>query len=99
MASAHAGAEKGPAEAAQPGSGGHSRPSSPSMHMSDPEGALDGEAHLLNTTVYNLTWKGITVTVKDRNTKDLRNIVDDVEGTVEAGRFSEPIPLHVGPPC
>lgn len=53
----------------------------------DPESGFDGKAHLLNTTVHTLAWRGVTVTVKDRNTKELRNIVDNVEGIVEAGMW------------
>jgi len=43
------------------------------------------EAHLKNTTVRNITWKDVTVTVKDRETKVLKAIVENVEGIVEAG--------------
>lgn len=43
------------------------------------------EDHLVNTTVKNITWAGVTVTVKDRETKQPRTIVDNVEGIVEAG--------------
>lgn len=43
------------------------------------------EKHLLNTTVKNITWSGVTVTVKDRETKEPKTIVDNVEGIVEAG--------------
>ncbi|KAI0006898.1 P-loop containing nucleoside triphosphate hydrolase protein [Xylariaceae sp. FL0662B] len=46
-----------------------------------------GDTHLLNTTVHNLAWQDVTVTVKDRNTKELRNIVNNVEGIVEAGEI------------
>lgn len=46
------------------------------------------EKHLLNTTVKNLTWRGVTVTVKDRETKEPKAIVDNVEGVVEAGELS-----------
>ncbi|KAJ4324157.1 hypothetical protein N0V84_003990 [Fusarium piperis] len=45
------------------------------------------EKHLLNTTVKNLTWRGVTVTVKDRETKKPKTIVDNVEGIVEAGEI------------
>ncbi|EEU43207.1 uncharacterized protein NECHADRAFT_95486 [Fusarium vanettenii 77-13-4] len=45
------------------------------------------EKHLLNTTVKNLTWRGVTVTVKDRETKEPKAIVDNVEGVVEAGEI------------
>ncbi len=40
---------------------------------------------LLNTTVQTLAWKGVTVTVKDRETKLPKTIVDNVSGLVEAG--------------
>ena len=43
------------------------------------------EKHLLNNTVKNFTWRGVTVTVKDRETKEPKTIVDNVEGIVEAG--------------
>lgn len=42
-------------------------------------------AHLRNETVYNISWSGVTVTVKDRETKKQKAIVDNVEGYVEAG--------------
>ncbi|KAH7002040.1 P-loop containing nucleoside triphosphate hydrolase protein [Ilyonectria destructans] len=45
------------------------------------------EKHLLNTTVKNLTWRGVTVTVKDRESKELKPIVHNVEGVVEAGEI------------
>ena len=35
----------------------------------------------------NISWKGVTVTVKDRETKLPKVIVDNVEGIVEAGEF------------
>jgi ABC-type multidrug transport system ATPase subunit len=54
---------------------------------SEPEDGYTGDAHLQNTTVASLAWRGVTVTVKDRNTKQLRNIVDNVEGLVEAGEI------------
>ncbi|KAI8662548.1 ABC transporter domain-containing protein [Fusarium sp. Ph1] len=45
------------------------------------------EKHLFNTTVKHLTWRGVTVTVKDRETKEPKAIVDNVEGVVEAGEI------------
>jgi hypothetical protein len=51
---------------------------------------------LLNTTVDTLAWNGVTVTVKDRETKQAKNIVDNVSGLVEAGTLlSAP---HLPPP-
>ncbi|KAF5025872.1 hypothetical protein F66182_2041 [Fusarium sp. NRRL 66182] len=45
------------------------------------------EKHLLNTTIKNLTWRGVTVTVKDGATKKPKTIVDNVQGIVEAGEI------------
>ncbi|WZH42773.1 P-loop containing nucleoside triphosphate hydrolase protein [Fusarium acuminatum] len=45
------------------------------------------EKHLLNSTINNITWRGVTVTVKDRETKQPKAIVDNVEGIVEAGEI------------
>lgn len=48
------------------------------------------ETHLQNTTVQNISWHGVSVTVKDRETKQPKVIVDNVEGYVEAGESSPP---------
>ena len=53
--------------------------------IGDAEQQADAEAHLLNYTVRSVTWSGVTVTVKDRETKQPKTIVDNVEGFVEAG--------------
>ncbi|KAK1674484.1 P-loop containing nucleoside triphosphate hydrolase protein [Colletotrichum godetiae] len=45
------------------------------------------DAHLLNTTVQNISWEGTEVTVKDRETKQPKKIVDRVNGLVEAGEI------------
>lgn len=50
------------------------------------------EAHLRNTTVHNISWQGVTVTVKDRETKLPKTIVDNVDGIVEAGPFHPTFP-------
>ncbi|ROW12376.1 hypothetical protein VMCG_00091 [Cytospora schulzeri] len=55
------------------------------MHHLDIEKHAMAEAHLKNTTVHNISWRGINVTVKDRETKQQKVIVDNVEGYVEAG--------------
>lgn len=52
------------------------------------------EAYLCNTTARNLSWRGITVTVKDRETKQSKIIVDNVEGYVEAGQSLHLIPAN-----
>jgi ATP-binding cassette, subfamily G (WHITE), member 2 len=46
--------------------------------------ALDN-AHLMNDTVQNFTWQGITVVVKDHKTKQPKTILENVEGSVKAG--------------
>lgn len=47
-----------------------------------------GESHLLrNTTVHNISWSGITVTVTDRETKQPKTLLDNVQGYVEAGEL------------
>ncbi len=53
----------------------------------DVENGAVAEAHLRNTTVRNFSWKNVSVTVKDRETKQPKIIVDEVEGIVEAGEF------------
>ncbi|KAH7159894.1 P-loop containing nucleoside triphosphate hydrolase protein [Dactylonectria estremocensis] len=53
----------------------------------DPEQKPVAEKHLINTTVKNLTWRGVNVTVKDRESKELKSIVQNVEGIVEAGEI------------
>lgn len=53
--------------------------------MMDIESHAVAEAYLQNTTVRNISWRGVTVTVKDRETKQPKTIVDNVQGYVEAG--------------
>jgi hypothetical protein len=48
--------------------------------------ALDN-AHLMNSTVRNFVWHGITVVVKDHKTKAPKTILENIEGSVEAGMF------------
>lgn len=43
-------------------------------------------AHLTNDTVRNLSWKNVTVTVKDRQTKKPIEILSGASGFAEAGR-------------
>jgi hypothetical protein len=61
----------------------------------DIERGVAADSHPVNTTVHSLAWQGITVTVKDRETKLPKNIVDDVHGFVEAG--TQPPPLSQFP--
>jgi len=51
----------------------------------DVEQRAMAEAHLVNTTVRAFTWRGVTVTVKDRESKLPKVIVDNCEGVVQAG--------------
>ncbi|KAL8370363.1 hypothetical protein RB595_000645 [Gaeumannomyces hyphopodioides] len=53
----------------------------------DVESRGASEEHLMNTTVQNISWKGITVTVTDRQTKQPKRLVDDLEGVVYAGEL------------
>lgn len=55
------------------------------MHHLDMEKHAMADAHLENTTIHNISWHGINVTVKDRETKQQKAIVDNVQGYVEAG--------------
>ncbi|KAH8789368.1 P-loop containing nucleoside triphosphate hydrolase protein [Hyaloscypha finlandica] len=48
--------------------------------------ALDN-AHLMNDTVRNFVWQGITVVVKDHKTKEPKTILENVEGSIEAGEI------------
>lgn len=48
--------------------------------------AID-ESSLRNDTVRNFSWQGVSVTVKDRGTKEPKAILDNVEGYVEAGEI------------
>ena len=41
---------------------------------------------LYNSTIKNLSWHGITVTVSDRKTKAPKQLLDDVNGEVKAGK-------------
>lgn len=52
----------------------------------DPEQGSMADAHLFNSTVKSLTWSGITVKVKDRETKKPRTIVENASGIVNAGK-------------
>lgn len=52
------------------------------------------ESHLQNITVQSISWRGVSVTVTDRETKEPKVIVDSVDGYVEAGQSS---PAHHPP--
>ncbi|KAJ5414276.1 hypothetical protein N7509_000903 [Penicillium cosmopolitanum] len=42
---------------------------------------------LMNRSVRNFSWKGLTVTVKDRQTKDARELIKDISGDVQQGEL------------
>jgi hypothetical protein len=71
--------------------GNHHKPTSRRVfsggHSMDIENKAVEEAHLQNTTVKNFAWQGITVTVKDRVTKEPKSILRNVHGAVHAGNF------------
>ncbi|GAM18398.1 hypothetical protein SAMD00019534_015730 [Acytostelium subglobosum LB1] len=45
------------------------------------------DVHLNNTVVHNITWSGLSVTVKDRQFKKPKTIIDNVNGIVRAGEI------------
>ncbi|KAJ6783110.1 hypothetical protein PWT90_09271 [Aphanocladium album] len=53
----------------------------------DPEqGQVTGK-HLLNTSIRNISWSGLTVTARDAKIGQAKTILNNVEGIVEAGQF------------
>ena len=44
-------------------------------------------AHLVNDTVSSLSWSNVSITVKDRQTKQPKAILSDSSGHVEAGQL------------
>jgi hypothetical protein len=63
---------------------------SPDVYSLDIEGKAVDDAHLRNNTVENFVWEGITVTVKDRVTKQPKAILDHVDGYVRKGLSFDP---------
>jgi hypothetical protein len=65
----------------------------------DVEQSAAAKDHFRNTTVHNISWEGITVTVKDRETKQPKTLVHNVNGMVEAGPYPlppfSPFPGHL----
>ncbi|XPS99179.1 hypothetical protein M3J09_008359 [Ascochyta lentis] len=49
------------------------------------KGAAADYAHLTNTSVHSFSWENVTVTVKDRKTKQSLEILSSINGVVEAG--------------
>ncbi|KAF1851047.1 ATP-binding cassette transporter-like protein [Cucurbitaria berberidis CBS 394.84] len=62
---------------------------SPSKHYEDVEKAMANSdyAHLTNNTVHSFSWDNITVTVKDRSSKQPLDILSSINGRVEAGEM------------
>lgn len=56
------------------------------MPFSDVENQLPGDVHVVNDIVSEISWTGITVSVRDTQTKGDKDIVDHVSGHVKAGR-------------
>ncbi|GAM89868.1 hypothetical protein ANO11243_079080 [Dothideomycetidae sp. 11243] len=57
--------------------------------MADDEKIIGGGdyAQLTNTNVYSFGWKGVTVTVKDRQTQQPKNLLCDINGMAKAGQL------------
>jgi hypothetical protein len=59
--------------------------------ISNPAGSQDLERNdrhfLMNQTVQNISWRGLTVTVKDRETKKARDLINDISGDVQHGTY------------
>ena len=53
----------------------------------DIEKGSTGYAHLTNETVHSFSWEDVTVTVKDRASKQPLDILSGVNGMVEAGEM------------
>jgi hypothetical protein len=62
---------------------------STSHHSADVEKDAAGQeyTHLTNETVQSFSWRNVTITVKDRATKQPLDILSGVNGTVEAGEL------------
>ena len=56
--------------------------------MSDIEKMIGGDyAQLTNTNIRSFGWKGVTVTVKDRQSQQPKTILNDINGIVKAGEL------------
>ncbi|KKK16560.1 ABC transporter [Aspergillus rambellii] len=47
----------------------------------------EGHDFLMNNTVQTFSWNDLTVTVKDRRTKQPRNLIEGINGTVQQGEL------------
>lgn len=50
----------------------------------------DSGKFLMNQTVRNFSWHGLTVTVKDRETRKARDLINDISGDVQRGLYPGP---------
>lgn len=64
---------------------GSSRSSPQDAFSVDIEAKAAADTHLMNDTVENFTWNGVTVTVSDNKTGQPKAILDNIDGIVEAG--------------
>jgi hypothetical protein len=51
----------------------------------DIEDGIVTETHLMNNDVRNVSWKGVTIAVKDGKTGEPRIVLDNIDGVVRAG--------------
>ena len=64
--------------------------------MSDIEKMIGGDyAQLTNNNIRSFGWRGVTVTVKDRQSQQPKTILSDVNGIVQAGELL----ALMGPSC
>lgn len=47
----------------------------------------DDSQFLMNHSVHNFSWSGLTVTVKDRQTKKARDLINDISADVQQGMY------------
>jgi hypothetical protein len=68
----------------------------PSKPYTDPQPPIEGDiekmiggdyAQLTNTNIRSFGWKGVTVTVKDRQSQQPKTILSDINGIVKAGEL------------
>lgn len=73
--------------------------------MDDRSSKLDGSdlernessSFFKNNTVNDFSWRNLTVTVKDRHTKQPRNLIDGISGSVQQGWWLLPGTLCIHP--
>lgn len=66
------------------------------IFLADLERNRSGQAFLMNNTVHNFAWKNVIVTVKDRQTKRMRDLICDINGCVKQSWYTERPPNLVG---